>query len=185
MRIPQMLMTAAVAIATSATQPIASQAQTGGAAKVAVIDVTSIITGSKSGKVMVAELEKLSQTREAELKGRQDALVALRKKLEDGRLSMAEAQLEQLQRDVENKTLELRRSTDDANRELDTRQKEAMSVIEKQVMPIITQVGKEGGYTLIFRKFESGLVYADDAVDLTAEVIRRLDAAPAAAKSGK
>ncbi len=34
-------------------------------------------------------------------------------------------------------------------------------------MPVINQVGKEQGYTLIFRKFESGLIYADEAVDIT------------------
>ncbi len=33
------------------------------------------------------------------------------------------------------------------------------------------------GYTLIFRKFESGLIYADEAVDITKLVITRLDAA--------
>ncbi len=34
--------------------------------------------------------------------------------------------------------------------------------IDERVMPVINQVGKELGYTLIFRKFESGLIYADD-----------------------
>ena len=34
-------------------------------------------------------------------------------------------------------------------------------------MPVINQVGKELGYTLIFRKFESGLIYADEAIDIT------------------
>jgi hypothetical protein len=33
-------------------------------------------------------------------------------------------------------------------------------------------VGKEKGFTLIFNKFQSGLVYADDAIDLTDEVLK-------------
>jgi Skp family chaperone for outer membrane proteins len=44
-------------------------------------------------------------------------------------------------------------------------------------MPVINQAGKELGYTLIFRKFESGLIYADEAVDITDSIIKRLDAA--------
>ncbi len=44
-------------------------------------------------------------------------------------------------------------------------------------MPVINQVGKELGYNMIFRKFESGLIYADDALDITTQVIQRLDAA--------
>jgi Skp family chaperone for outer membrane proteins len=50
-------------------------------------------------------------------------------------------------------------------------------------MPVINRAGKELGYTLIFRKFESGLIFADESVDLTNEIIRRLDAtAPPAVK---
>jgi hypothetical protein len=52
-------------------------------------------------------------------------------------------------------------------------------------MPVINQVGKELGYTLIFRKFESGLIYADEAVDITASIIQRLDGAAAAPAQGK
>ena len=55
--------------------------------------------------------------------------------------------------------------------------------IDKRVMPVINQAGKDLGYTLIFRKFESGLIYADEAIDITASIIQRLDgAAPAQGK---
>ena len=38
------------------------------------------------------------------------------------------------------------------------------------------EICRELGYTLIFRKFESGLIYADDGVDITNVVIQRIDA---------
>lgn len=44
-------------------------------------------------------------------------------------------------------------------------------------MPIIEQAGQEFGYTLIFNKFQSGLVYADEAADITPLIIQRFDAA--------
>ena len=55
-------------------------------------------------------------------------------------------------------------------------------------MPIINAYGAEQGYSLIFNKFESGLVFAEDAIDITDEILRRFDAlvqneAPAAAAS--
>ena len=52
-------------------------------------------------------------------------------------------------------------------RELNKAQRAGFGEIDQRVMPVINQVGKEGGYTLIFHKFESGLVYADEAVDIT------------------
>ncbi|HXO20202.1 MAG TPA: OmpH family outer membrane protein, partial [Thermoanaerobaculia bacterium] len=54
---------------------------------------------------------------------------------------------------------------------------DVLGAIDQRVMPVINQVGKEQGYTLIFRKFESGLIYADEAIDITDLVIKRLDAA--------
>ncbi len=52
-----------------------------------------------------------------------------------------------------------------------------LAQIDQRVMPVINQVGKDLGYTLIFRKFESGLIYADEAIDITSVVIQRLDTA--------
>ena len=43
------------------------------------------------------------------------------------------------------------------------------------MLPVITQVGKERGFTLIFNKFQSGLVYADEAVDVTDDVLKRFN----------
>ena len=42
-------------------------------------------------------------------------------------------------------------------------------------MPIINQVGKELGYALIFNMRQAGLVFADEAVDITAAVIERFN----------
>ena len=57
-----------------------------------------------------------------------------------------------------------------------------LAQIDQRVMPVINQVGKDLGYTLIFRKFESGLIYADEAIDITSVVIQRLDTAAAQGK---
>ena len=48
-------------------------------------------------------------------------------------------------------------------------------------MPVIESVAKELGYSLVFNKFQSGLLYADDAVDITAAVIQKFNTAIAAA----
>lgn len=52
----------------------------------------------------------------------------------------------------------------------------ALAIIDEKVMPVVNQVGKEKGYTTIFRKFESGLIYADESADITALVVQRLGA---------
>jgi Skp family chaperone for outer membrane proteins len=80
-----------------------------------------------------------------------------------------------MDKQMEDKVIALRRFQDDATRELNKRKDEVLGSIDQKVMPVINQVGKEQGYTLIFRKFESGLIYADEGVDITGSVIQRLD----------
>jgi len=151
--------------------------------KIAVISTQEIIEGSKAGKKAIEDLRTLQQQKEGEVKTKQQEITDLRNRIAEGRLSLAEDKLQELQSQLEEKSKELRRLQEDAAAELDRRQKEVLSGIEKQVMPIINQMGREQGYSMIFRKFDSGLVYVDETVDITQQVIQRLDQEMAAAGS--
>jgi outer membrane protein len=149
-----------------------------GAMKIAVIDVQRIITESGTGKAVLAKLEEFGKQQQDKLKAKRDAVEQLRTRLSEGQLSLADDKLAELQKEIESKTIDLRRASDDAQREFNRRQEEELKGIERKVMPIIEQVGREGGYTMIFRKFESGLVFATDDIDITQSIILKLDAAP-------
>ena len=148
-----------------------------GPIKIAVIDTEKILLSSNAGKKAVADLKKLQEQREKELGARAQELKDLQGKINDGRLSLAQDKLADLSKQYEEKEIALRRAQDDATRELTKKRDEMLAQIDDRVMPVINQVGKELGYTLIFRKFESGLIYADEAVDITSVVIQRIDAA--------
>ena len=148
-----------------------------GPIKIAVIDTEKILLSSNAGKKAVADLKKLQEQREKELGARAQELKDLQGKINDGRLSLAQDKLADLSKQYEEKEIALRRAQDDATRELTKKRDEMLASIDDKVMPVINQVGKELGYTLIFRKFESGLIYADEAVDITSVVIQRIDAA--------
>lgn len=149
------------------------------AMKIAVIDVQRLVSESEAGKEVFAALDQKSEEKKAELQVLADELESLRTQLNEGRLSLSEDRLGDLQRQVEDKTIALRRARDDAQRELQELQGRRLAEIERRVMPIINQVGVEGGYALIFNKYESGLVFAQDTVDITDEILRRFDAAVA------
>lgn len=165
-----------VAIVALAAAP--SFAQTAiGQAKIAVLDVRRILADSTAGKDALTRLQKLQQDKEGEGRTMQQELVDLENKIKQGRLSLAEDKLIAMQKEYEDKGIALRRFQDDANRELGKARDEAFAEIERRIMPIIDQVGRELGVTLIFNKFESGLVYADEGVDITAQVLAKFNAA--------
>jgi len=164
------------AAAQKAAAPAAAPAASG-PIRIAVIDTEKILLSSSAGKKAVADLKKLQDQREKELGARAQELKDLQAKLNDGRLSLAQDKLADMSKQYEEKEIALRRAQDDATRELTKKRDEMLASIDDKVMPVINQVGKELGYTLIFRKFESGLIYADDAVDITNIVVQRIDAA--------
>lgn len=147
------------------------------AGKVAVIDVQRLVTDSVAGKEALARLKKLQDDKIAEGKAKNDEVDSLRKRLNEGRLSLADDKISELEKQLEEKVTGLRRFQEDAEREFNKSRETTFGEIERRVFPVIEQVGKEGGYAFIFNKFQSGLLYADDAADITDQIIQRFDGA--------
>jgi outer membrane protein len=149
------------------------------AGKMAVIDVQRLVTDSVAGKEALARLKKLQDDKIAEGKAKNDEVDSLRKRLNEGRLSLADDKISELEKQLEEKVTGLRRFQEDAEREFNKSREATFGEIERRVFPVIEQVGKESGYTFIFNKFQSGLLYADDAADITNQIIQRFDGAAA------
>lgn len=183
-RITKLILGVALAAAPFlAAAPALAQTAAASGMKIAVIDTERILLTSNTGKKALADLKKLQEAKEAEARTKQQEIKDLQAKLADGRLSLAQDKLSEMEKQLETKLVALRRFQEDANAELGKVRDQVLAGIDQKVMPVINQVGKELGYTLIFRKFESGLIYADEAIDITASIIQRLDgAAPAQGK---
>ena len=148
--------------------------------KIAVIDVARIMTESKRGQEVVRLLEELQAQKRTELEALNTEIGALRNRIQEGRLSLADDALEKLGVELQQKTLSLERASEDAERELQVMQQTDIKRVEDDVLPIIQAVGLELGFTLIFNKFQSGLVFASEEVDITDEILLRFDAVSAA-----
>jgi outer membrane protein len=144
---------------------------------VAVIDVQRILEESSAGKELKTELEALQKRKYAEAEVKTNDMKDLQARISEGRLSLSQERLEELRKELERKAIDLKRFEDDANRELNELSQERLGRIEARILPIINQVGSEFGYTLIFRKFESGLVFVKPEIDITDVILERLDAA--------
>lgn len=143
--------------------------------KIAIIDSDRVIAESTRGQAAIASLKKLEEQKRGELLGLQQEVNDLRKRIEDGAQALAADRLKEMQKQMEDKMIAARRKQDDAQREFEAAQAEAFRDIEAEIIRVIDQVGKEGGYTLIFNKFRSGLVYATDSVDITNDVLARFN----------
>jgi outer membrane protein len=150
-------------------------------ARVAVIDVQRVLTTSTAGKVAYDRLKKLQEERIERAKAMDEDLRKLDLDINTKKLSLSEDKLAEMQKQLSDKKIAMQRYAQDADREVGEARDRALLELENKIKPVIDQIGKEMGLAAIFNKFESGLVYASDAIDITDTVIQRFNAATAAA----
>ena len=164
-------MAAVAALVMAATLPAAAQS------KVAVIDVQRVVAESDPGKEAIQKLKAVSDAKVQEGQTMQQELATLRDQINKQRFTVSEERLAEMTKELEDKNIAIRRFEDDAKRELEEARRRELGGLEEQILPIINQIGQDQGITVIFNKFQSGLVYADEAVDITDEVIRQFNTA--------
>ncbi len=167
--------------------PVFAQAPTA-PMRMAVIDVQRVLNTSIAGKAAQDKLKKMQADKLAQAQKLQDQIKELDNEINTKKLSLSEDKLTDLQKQLSDKQLALQRFGQDADRDMNDARDKALMDLENQIKPVIDQIGKEMGLAIIFNKFESGLVYASDAIDITDLVIKRFNAttnppsAPAASK---
>ena len=168
---------AAVMMAVAAVAAVAVPARAQEAVKlpVAVIDVNQLVQDSAAGKEAMLRLKKAQDAKVAERKKMTDDMDALQKQLDAQRSTLTDSKIADLQKQIEDKQIALRRFDDDTQQQLEELKQKELSGLEKQIMPIIQELGKEKKLLLIFNKYQSGLVYADDSIDITDEVLKRFN----------
>ncbi len=145
--------------------------------KIAVIDVQRVVTESDPGKEVMQRLKGLTDAKSQQGQNLQKEFAALQEQFNKQRFTVSEARQAEMSKEIEDKQIAIRRFQDDAQREVQEAQRRELGGLEERILPIINQIGQEQSFTLIFNKFQSGLVYADETVDITDEVIRRFNTA--------
>jgi Skp family chaperone for outer membrane proteins len=84
-----------------------------------------------------------------------------------------------LTKQAERINTDIQRFTQDAQAEIQDLQNQLQQQFQTRIEPVLAQVGQEKGLHFIFNGPDSGLVWADPGLDISADVIKKLDAAPA------
>ena len=179
LRLAAPIFSALAILALSCIQPARAEVPP---ARVAVIDYDRALLESEPGKKMIAPMDTLMKQKKAESQPMEEELKKLRAKAAELANSASEQQLATLQRQFNDKMEALRRFEADANRDLDKQRADSIGQFNKLSLPLIQSLGKELGYTMIFQKQSSGLIYLDPRADITDQLIQRLNAQAAASR---
>ncbi|MEM8961762.1 MAG: OmpH family outer membrane protein [Acidobacteriota bacterium] len=168
-------MLSALALAVLFTVPATAQ----DSLRIAVVDLERVVQGSPLGQDLGQKLEALQQEAQTQLDALGTEARDLRQRLTDGANTLSAEMLADLQKQFEDKTIEMRRLRDDKQREGQKLQAEGLRSIEQQLEPVFRQLIDQDGYDLIL--YRDVVVMANQSVDITALVIERMNAAGAGA----
>ena len=145
-------------------------------AKIAYVNVQAIASNSVEGKAATSKLDDLRKKKTAEIADKNKALAAAQTKLQQGGSVLNDAARGALEKDIEKMNREIQFAQQDANTELQELQNQLQADFQEKLNPVLEQVATEKGLHMLIDIANSGAVWANSGLDLTAEVIRRFDA---------
>jgi Skp family chaperone for outer membrane proteins len=154
-------------------------------AKIAFFQPEVVFQNSADGKAAVARIQALITKKQGENADKAKALQTNQQKLQTTGSVMNEAARAQLEKDIERQTKEAERFQQDAQAEINELQQEVQAEFVKKLSPIIEQIATEKGLHLVFNARESGISWAAAGLDLTPDVIKKLDGGKAPAPTPK
>jgi outer membrane protein len=148
-------------------------------AKMAYVNINAIAQQSAEGKNAGVQINQFRDARQKELEAKQKVLEAKQARLAAGGTVRSDAARAQLQTEIDRDGKDLQRLAQDADEDLDRMTNQLQQAFVDKMRPVLVKVAKEKGVDFLFTD-QSGIAWAADDLNLTADVIRELDQNPPA-----
>jgi outer membrane protein len=146
--------------------------------KIGIINnIQEAIFTTEEGKKALADLQKKFQPRQDELQRQQQDIQNLNDQLQKQGATLSDEEQLRLRRELEDKQKVFKRATEDFNAEVQGDREDALRRIGRKMMVVLNEYARQNGFTLVVDAAQIPVYYASPEIDLTAEIIRRFNAA--------
>jgi outer membrane protein len=144
--------------------------------KIAFVNMQALLSESKLGKAGLAQMKVLTDKQQADLNDKNKAIQTLQQKIQTQSAVVTPEARNQWTSDLEKANRDLQYSQNEAQAQVEELNQRLLGDFQEKVLPIIEALAKEKGLYAIFGAAESGAAYIHPGVDLTVELVKRLDA---------
>jgi len=148
--------------------------------KIAYIDSQTILDQDPAARQAQRQFEASLATYQSEVQQMGEELQQLIEQYEQQQAMLSEEARANRQEQIRLKQTQYQQRIQELEQQAALRQAELVEPVMERITTIIDALRVEGGYSMIFDVAAQGIISADPTLDLTAEVIRRLQAAAAA-----
>ena len=143
--------------------------------KIAFVNMQALLSESKLGKAGLVQMKTLTDKQQADLNDKNKAIQALQQKIQTQSAVVTPETRNQWSSDLEKAQRDLQYSQNEAQAQVEELNQRLLGDFQEKVLPIIEALAKEKGLYAIFGAAESGAAYVHPGVDLTLELVKRLD----------
>ncbi len=182
MRFKNVIIFSVVALLLGSAGLINSQAVAAeGSKQIVTVNIQNVLLGSEAGMEVKKVLEEKVSEFQGKFQQEQQDVEALRAEIEKKSSVWSQEVKEEKERDYQKKVRELQLKSEDAQFELQQLEKQVMSPVLNELQNVIKEVGEKNGYAMILDS-RAGMLYVDEALDISEIVKKELDARQKAAK---
>jgi len=152
--------------------------------KIGYIDSQAILDQDPSAQAAQQQFEASLATYQAEVQQMGEDLQRLIDQYEQQQAMLSEEAKANREEEIRIKQTQYQQRISELEQQAGARQAELVEPVMQRITAVIEEIRAEGNYSMIFDVAAQGIISADPALDLTAEVVRRLQAAASQASSG-
>jgi len=145
--------------------------------KVGIIHIQNAIISTKDGQQAASELQNKFEPKRKELEKKQSEINALQEQLRKGANTLSEEARQKLMREIDAKTRNLNRDTEDAQSEFDQEQQKILQELGGRLMQVIDKYARDNGFALILdiSSPQTPVLYAANSIDITQAIVELYD----------
>jgi outer membrane protein len=140
--------------------------------KIAYVDLQRALMEVEEGRNAKSRLQSILDSKQKEIDKEQEDLKKEKDLLDKQRSAMSEDTRAQKEQELQRKVYDLAQRWEKGKAEMANRERTELQAIFQKMDPIIASIAQREGFTLVFEKTDSGLVYAPPSLDLTNELVR-------------
>ena len=144
--------------------------------KVGFVDLQMVVSLSNLGKAGSAQMEALTKRLEGELVALQTRLRDAQNRQQTQSTLLSEVAAAQLVKDIDRMTRALAFNQEEAQSEMQSMQQDLLQDFDRKVTPILAALAQEKGLHIVFNVAESGAIYVFPGLNLSQELVKRVDA---------
>jgi Skp family chaperone for outer membrane proteins len=141
--------------------------------RIAVIDVQAVLSGSHAGTASFEKLKKLQDDTIARISVMTEKIARLEAEARKETGAKAQARIDEAAK----LRIEAKRQMENADKEIGAARDRELAALETKIKPVIEAVAAALELDAVFNKYESGMIFAADRIDITDAVIKQFNAA--------